>query len=302
MPASILRPLVDAISEARPRHADYLNEALQRLTEQEATDAERYLHLLEGHGETIEALRTAYCALLDQTMEEQLHFQRNMQYRYSSFAEVADQVYFDEGFMHNYMIGLAISLYLWPNHLAIHRFFDERLPTKLTGSYLEIGPGHGNFLLHAMRDTQYSDFTGVDLSPTSIRLTREIMQSALPERMQDLELILSDFLSSDLPKETYDAVVMGEVLEHVEDPQALLERIREIVTPDGFVFVTTCINAPEIDHIYLYSNQDEVLAMFSAATLKVVKALTVPHHGYSLEQCEKMQLPINVAYELTRER
>ncbi|MCP4953668.1 MAG: class I SAM-dependent methyltransferase [Proteobacteria bacterium] len=62
--------------------------------------------------------------------------------------------------------------------------------------------------------------------------------------MQDFELILSGFASGNLRKETCDAVIMGEVLEHVEEPYSLLERIREVVLPDGFVFVLTCIIAP----------------------------------------------------------
>ena len=62
--------------------------------------------------------------------------------------------------------------------------------------------------------------------------------------MRDLDLILSGFLSGNVPNETCDALVMGEVLEHVEEPYSLLERIIEIVMPDGFVFVSTCIIAP----------------------------------------------------------
>lgn len=298
MTSSLLSRLVETISEARPRHADYLVAARARLDEQELQDAERYFTYLLEQGEDMTSLSGAYCALLDETMEEQLFFQRNQRYRYETFEEVSGLVYFDEAYMHNYMVGLAISLYLWPNHLAIHRFFNARLPSKRTGNYLEIGPGHGNFLLRAMRETNYSNFTGVDLSPTSIRLTREIIQSALPEKSDKLQLILADFLNSDLPCSRYDGVVMGEVLEHVENPQSMLDRIAELLSPDGFSFITTCINAPEIDHIYLYRKESEVLDMISDAGLEVVEGLTVPHHGYSLEQCIKMNLPINVAYEL----
>lgn len=298
MASSLLSQLIRTISGARPRHGDYLIEAKAGLDDHELTDAERYLGYLLDQDEDIGSLSAAYCALLDETIEEQLFFQRNQRYRYQTFAEVSDLVYFDEAYMHNYMVGLAISLYLWPNHRAIRRFFNERLPTDCTGNYLEIGPGHGNFLLRAMRETSYSNFTGVDVSPTSISLTKKIVQSALPEKTDQLTLILADFLSSDLPCSHYDSIVMGEVLEHVEDPQSMLDRIAELLSPEGFSFMTTCMNAPELDHIYLYRKESEVSDMISKAGLEVVQSLNLPHHGYSLDQCIKLNLPINVAYEL----
>lgn len=292
--------LVDAISLARPKHDGYLRAALGDLTDSEMHEMEQYLQYMIEQGENTESFCNAYCALLDQTLEEQLYFQRHLKYRYSRFSEVADQVYYDEAFMHDYMVGLAVSLYLWPSHRAIHRFFCDRLPYERKGSYLEIGPGHGNFLRQAMQDTAFERFDGVDVSPTSIRLTRQIMESTLPEKMSQLELVLGDFLSSELPRSTYDAIVSGEVLEHVEDPCSFLRRITELAKPEGFIFVTTCINAPEIDHIYLYRNESEVLDQFAECGLEVVKGLTVPHHGHSLEQCVKWNLPINVAYELRK--
>ena len=300
MPGNLLSQLVDAISIVRPKHADYLHFALQGLLYDELVDVDHYLSVLRSHGETIESIRDAYCVIYDDTMEEQLYFQRNRRYRYQTFTEVAGHVYLDESYMHKYMIGLAISLYLWPNHRATDRFFSQRLPKNKSGTYLEVGPGHGSFLLKAMRDTVYTDFTGVDVSPTSIRLTDEIVQAVLPEKRARLELILADFLTSNLSHSSFDAIIMGEVLEHVEDPQSFLNRIAELSALGAFLFVTTCINAPEIDHIYLYRKETEVLEMFEKAGLEVVEGLAVPHHGCTLERCIKMDLPINVAYELRK--
>jgi len=300
MIGSYTSQLVNAITAARPGHADYLAAALANLTVDEREDMELYLKYMVDQHEDVDSLCRAYCALLDQTLEEQLYFQRHFQYRYSRFSDVAHRVYYDDAFMHDYMIGLAVSLYLWPNHRAIHRFFCERLPRQQSGSYLEIGPGHGNYLLCAMRDTAYERFEGVDISPASIRLTRQIMETALPEKMPRLALVQGDFLASDLPRPAYEAIVMGEVLEHVEDPAAFLRRIRELAAPEAFIFVTTCINAPEIDHIYLYGSESEVVAMFADCGLDVVAALTVPYHGRTLAECVKWRLPINVAYQLRR--
>jgi len=64
-----------------------------------------------------------------------------------------------------------------------------------------------------------------------------------------------------VPSRRYDFITIGEVLEHLEDPRAMLRRILELLAPDGRVFITTPANAPMIDHIYLFNNAGEIREM-----------------------------------------
>jgi 2-polyprenyl-3-methyl-5-hydroxy-6-metoxy-1,4-benzoquinol methylase len=93
---------------------------------------------------------------------------------------------------------------------------------------------------------------------------------------------------------------MGEVLEHVEAPLAFLAKIRSLAAPGGFVFVTTAINAPAVDHIWLFRSPAEVTAMAAAAGLRVTAELVVPYTGLSLEESLRTRMPINIALALTR--
>jgi 2-polyprenyl-3-methyl-5-hydroxy-6-metoxy-1,4-benzoquinol methylase len=93
---------------------------------------------------------------------------------------------------------------------------------------------------------------------------------------------------------------MGEVLEHVEKPDVFLRRIAELAKDDAYVFVTTCINAPTVDHIYLWRTTDELEEMITANGLKIVEPLRLPYEGKTLEESREQNLPINVAYVLAK--
>lgn len=291
--------LIEAILTRMPGHAKFISNSLAILNTDEITEADDYIgHLLE-HNDN-EFLVDCYKTIVDDTLECQIEFLRSGQYRHATFAEVADSVYFDNDYMKRYMIGLALSTFFWPNHTMIRRFFSQTLPTARPGKYLEIGPGHGFFLLLAMRKCNFDRFVGVDISPASIALIDSIVKDVLPEKRKDLDLIQMDFLARTGLDGHFDAIVMGEVLEHVEKPAAFLHRIAELAAPSAHIFITTCINAPAVDHIFLFRAASEIEALFSEAGLAIYDQIHVPHPGYDLKRCIALNLPINVAYVLGR--
>jgi cyclopropane fatty-acyl-phospholipid synthase-like methyltransferase len=145
----------------------------------------------------------------------------------------------------------------------------------------------------------FDGFLGVDLSAASVEQTRTIVEHFHPDAPVRVEL--RDFLTADdLVPSSFDAVVMGEVLEHVEQPEVFLRRIAELARPGAFIFVTTCVNAPAVDHIYLWRTADELEAMITDSGLTIVEPLRLPYEGKTLEESRDEQLPINVAYVLAK--
>lgn len=296
----LTQELIGIVCEKNPMHRNFVNGALANVTEEELGHLEQYLDFCKQKGQTIDYLSDCYLTIVGDTLREQIYFQKNKHYRYSTFAEVADSVYFNEEYMSFYMYGLAITSYLWPNHLDLFRFFRETLPKDKQGKYLEIGPGHGYFLLTAMERSAYEDFIGVDISETSIAMTKALIDHFSKGEKKGFELQCMDFLKCDLPDEGFDAVVMGEVLEHVEQPELFMKQIARIAKPDGHIFVTTCLNAPAVDHIYLFKDPEQLVKLFDDCGLKIKKELIRPYEGKTVEQSLAQLLPINVAYVLEK--
>ena len=253
-----LAELLAIVTERYPTHQKHLDRVLPRITHEEFDRLEQYLVFCLQQGLSLEYLADCYLVLVADAVNELLYFTRHGEYRYSTFDEVANLVYFNEEYMNQYMHGLAISLILWTSHLETHRFFEQVLPADKTGSYLEIGPGHGTFFMTAMQKSAYEQFTGIDISETSIAQTKAILEHFIPGSDANRTLIAQNFFASDLPADNFDAIVMGEVLEHVEDPKSFLDKIYEHAKADAFIFITTCVNAPQLDHIYLFRTLEEV--------------------------------------------
>jgi 2-polyprenyl-3-methyl-5-hydroxy-6-metoxy-1,4-benzoquinol methylase len=297
----LLPQLLDAIVERSPLHRNFLERAVSYLTVEERGRLEAILTYFDEAGRSIGYIADCYTTVVEDTLAEQMYFLRHNAYRNATYAEVADSVYHDRAYMDKYMYGLIVTAFLWPNHVEIARFFHDNLPTDKPGHYLEVGPGHGYFMATAASTGSFDDLKGVDISEASIEQTRAIMRHFAPEALERCDLQQCDFLAADtLVKGNYDAIVMGEVLEHVEQPEAFLKRIHELARDDAFIYVTTCVNAPAVDHIYLWRSTDDLEAMIEASGFKIVKALRLPYEGKTLEQARRLRLSINVAYLLEK--
>lgn len=51
------------------------------------------------------------------------------------------------------------------------------------------------------------------------------------------------------------------MLEHLEQPRQLLAKIRDLLAPSGRVFISAPVNAPAVDHIYLFHSVEEIRGM-----------------------------------------
>lgn len=93
---------------------------------------------------------------------------------------------------------------------------------------------------------------------------------------------------------------MGEVLEHVENPHDFIGKMRELLADDGYAFLTTAINAPQPDHIYLFRNLEEVTRLFEGFT--IVDQVVTNTNNYPLEKAIKKKAPLVAGFVLRKDK
>ena len=150
----------------------------------------------------------------------------------------------------------------------------------------------------AINHTDYAKYLGIDISPTSVQMCREMVTERVSDKTKNIEVKEQDFFAYDGP--VCDAVVLGEILEHVEQPRLFLEKIHEITHDNSFIYVTTVVNGPAKDHIYLFRTVEEVEEQYRNAGFDIADRLICPSHGYTLEKAVKRKASIITAHVLKK--
>ena len=232
-------------------------------------------YLLNNFDYTLEYIADSYLMIVKDTTIEQIKFLRSGTYRYSTFLQTNEKVYANKEYMQKYMIGLALSQFLWQNHKDIFNFFKNSILTLNSDRYLEIGCGHGIFFAEAIKSKNFDSYTAIDLSQTSIDLTKKYLNYRFNTIASNVELRLKNIFDIDT-NERYDFIAMGEVLEHVEQPKLLVEKVHDLLTDSGYAFISSCTNCPAIDHIFLFEDVIEIQKMITDSNLNIVSEIILP--------------------------
>lgn len=294
---------IQMVSERNPFQKKLLKDWQIRKEEKQELESILEFYTI-GQGYSLEYLVEAYTFINTMVMEETYFFEKNKRYRNSTFEEVNEIVYQNDEYMKKYMIGLCISDYIWIQHLKMIRWFEQILKEKTSKQrtetskrrYLEIGPGLGQYLIRALAYGGYDDYLAADLSPTSVeQCKRYLNYRGIDET--EYKMVQKDFFAFS-SEQKYDCIVMGEVLEHVEQPLEMLKKIRSLLNDEGMAFITTVINAPAIDHISLFRSEEEVLALARQAGFLTQDHICVTAGDIPMERAVKRRYAINIAMVL----
>lgn len=101
------------------------------------------------------------------------------------------------------------------------------------GRLLDIGCGKGDFLVRMRRQGWHVE--GLEIDPEAVETAR--VEHSLTIHLGDLE-------SHAFPGDSFDAVTMNQVIEHVHDPVSLIRECRRVLRPGGrLVLATPNINS-----------------------------------------------------------
>lgn len=166
-----------------------------------------------------------------------------------------------------------------------HEFRESLLLALLDASpghtLLNVGAGQGSF--SRLLAARSFDVTSVEDSPAAVEVLRERVGG---------DVVQADAAALPFPDGSFDAVVLGEVLEHLQDDAGALREARRVLRPGGVVAVSVPRNPAWYGgsdrwagHVRRYS-REALLAAFRAAELDV-------------ERCTAWGFPVSALYHRT---
>ncbi|MCX7002840.1 MAG: methyltransferase domain-containing protein, partial [bacterium] len=127
-------------------------------------------------------------------------------------------------------------------HARYDRYFEKNLlrhlPAQRAARILDVGCGTGHFL-HFLKQAGYANYAALDCCGDALDLC--VAHGLIGREQCHAEDAVTFF---NRPQEPWDAVVMNDVIEHIEKAQiiGLLSAIRRALRPGGVLLVKT-VNA-----------------------------------------------------------
>jgi MPBQ/MSBQ methyltransferase len=100
---------------------------------------------------------------------------------------------------------------------------------------LDLGAGFGSFVLIARQHG--FDAIGIELAETEIAFARLRLNHLRPQDEPSRVYIQGSAYSLNLPDESFDAVTMWNVIEHIVDAAAVLRRAWQLLRPHGSIYI-----------------------------------------------------------------
>jgi len=269
-----LNQLIDEIAKKDRLHSKKINANIDALN---SSHPELYNELVElvrlyfsTHELDTERIASDYLKMIRDMRTEGLYFYKHGKYRCENQKIANEYVYSKPDVMSYYMHALLVSQILWKHHFNIFVHFQQQLkvlfPAKAALKILDIGPGHGFFSFIVKKEfPSYEKIDVVDISETSLEMTKRILGTDQGK----IRYTLSDIFDYEV-SEKYDFIVLGEVLEHLDEPGQILIKLSNLMHQEGLLWITTPTNSPALDHVYLFNNKDEVLTLIKTSGLDIV--------------------------------
>ena len=122
------------------------------------------------------------------------------------------------------------NIYDFDNTIQL-RWYPKRIIqfSSRAASLLELGLGHG--ITADTFERQFKRHVVIDASPAVIANFRQRFPDSKAE-------IIESYFESFETDERFDVIVLGYILEHVDDPVGILKHFRKFLAPNGRMFVT----------------------------------------------------------------
>ena len=269
-----LAELLEEISSKDKLHSKKISGNIAFIKDKYSSELEELLQLVQAYFENLELdterVASDYLKMIADMRTEGLYFYKHGKYRCANQQIANEYVYSKPYVMSYYMNALLVSQVMWKHHFNIFMYFQDQLGKLFNDhsnlSILDIGPGHGFFSYLVKKEfPDYEKLDLIDISETSLTMTKGIIgydEDKISYFQQDV------FDYQDTNK--YDFIVLGEVLEHLDEPKQILRKLSKLLKPGGLLWLTTPTNAPALDHVYLFKTKEEVFDLIKDAGMETV--------------------------------
>ncbi len=285
--------LCSTVGKVWPAHRAYLDTLRATLEPRELVHANWLADAIMKISPDLVRVCEDYRWLCEVMRDEQMQFMRTHRYRLSSFSEALRTVYENAPFMERYLNGLLVGRVLWLEQLQmLIQYADDFLPGNWPNyRHLEIGPGHGILLFLAAQDMRCAEVAALDVSASSLQATNACLQRL--HARSGAHLIEHDIFSG-VPETSggWNSIVVSELLEHLEAPDLALRNLAKAMNRNGRMFISTPVNCPMPDHIYLFETPEEVRRLVESCGLKVIEQRNYLSLGQTEVLARKHRYPI----------
>lgn len=145
---------------------------------------------------------------------------------------------------------IIVRIFGWPLSVITRRtsrILFDMIP-KDNMVLLDVGCSHGTYTFSMALEKQMQKVIGIDINQHSINDGLKILKVL---DFPNVNFFKQDILKCDFPDEYFDIVIMGEVIEHIQDTDTLLKEIRRILRPRGILIISTpyCESSEENLHV-----------------------------------------------------
>lgn len=120
------------------------------------------------------------------------------------------------------------------------------------GKVLDIGCSEG--ILPILLGRKGIDVLGVDINPGSIEYAQDLLSKESPNTTKNVRFICLNILDDNLLVDSFDFVVLGEVIEHFNNPEIIIQKALDFLKPKGKLLITTPFGVmPDPDHRFTFT-------------------------------------------------
>ncbi|MEI7502221.1 MAG: class I SAM-dependent methyltransferase [Paludibacter sp.] len=270
-----LADIIQEIDLKDPMHARRIKKDNDLILQIDNEQFELLLSLIQNYFATlnisISSVVTDYLQMINDMRVQRFYYLKHGKYACENQQAAYDKVYSNNEIMSYYMNALLVSQLFWKHHFNMFVYFKQQLKNHFNSAdninILDVGPGHG-FFSYIVRTNipNYNSIDIVDISEASLLMTQRMIGDVCPK---------TNYFNVDIfdyqPTKKYDLIILGEVIEHLDNPKEILMKLSDLLSPNGVLWVTAPTNAPAIDHVFLFRNGEEIIELINSSNLEVVK-------------------------------